>query len=67
MTDVYHDGHRKLQEAFGVKPMADRLAKTIIQSTISPEDQKYIEKQNMFFWPPLMPKAIPVAPIKAAL
>jgi len=49
MTEVYHDGHRKLQEAFGVKPMADRLAETIIQSTISPEDQKYIEKQNMFF------------------
>lgn len=49
MSDVYHDGNRHLQDAFQARPMADRLAETIIQSSISAEDQKFIEEQNMFF------------------
>jgi len=49
MTDAYHHGSRELQEAFRAKPMADRLAETIIQSAISPEDMRFIEEQNMFF------------------
>lgn len=49
MGDFYHYGNRKLQETFQAKPMADRLAETIIQPAISPEDKKFIEEQNMFF------------------
>jgi uncharacterized protein len=49
MTDVYHDGNRMLQELLESKPMADRLAETIIQPVISPEDRTFIEQQNMFF------------------
>lgn len=49
MTDVYHDGNRMLQELLESKPMADRLAETIIQPVISPEDRAFIEEQNMFF------------------
>jgi uncharacterized protein len=49
MTDVYHDRNRMLQELLESKPMADRLAETIIQPAISPEDKTFIEEQNMFF------------------
>lgn len=49
MTDLYSDGSRKLQNHFDAKPMADRLAETIVLGRISPEDQAFIKTQNMFF------------------
>ncbi|WP_330111093.1 pyridoxamine 5'-phosphate oxidase family protein [Methylophaga thalassica] len=49
MRNIYHEGSRKLQKHFTVKPLADRLAETIILADISLEDQAFISEQNMFF------------------
>lgn len=49
MTDYFHEGNRKLQDAFGTRPLADRLEEGIIQTTLSPEDATFIKAQNMFF------------------
>ena len=49
MSEFFHEGSRQLQNQFETQPMADRLAETIISRQISPEDQAFIEEQNMFF------------------
>ncbi len=49
MSEFFHKGSRQLQNQFETQPMADRLAETIISHQISPEDQAFIEAQNMFF------------------
>ena len=49
MSEFFHEGSRQLQNQFETQPLADRLAETIISRQISPEDQAFIEEQNMFF------------------
>ena len=49
MSEFFHEGSRQLQNQFETQPLADRLAETIISRQISPEDQAFIEAQNMFF------------------
>jgi len=49
MSEFFHKGSRQLQNQFETQPIADRLAETIISRQISPEDQAFIEEQNMFF------------------
>ena len=49
MSEFFHEGSRQLQNQFKTQPLADRLAETIISHQISPEDQTFIEAQNMFF------------------
>lgn len=49
MNGFYHEGSRQLQDRFETRPLADRLAEAIVSPQISPEDQAFIEAQNMFF------------------
>ena len=49
MSEFFHQGSRQLQDRFETRPMADRLVDAIISDKISPEDQAFIEEQNMFF------------------
>lgn len=46
---MFQEQHRKLQDQFDTRRLADRLRDTIIQTVISPEDRAYIEGMNMFF------------------
>lgn len=50
MSEFFHEGNRKLQDRFETRPMADRLVDAIVSDRISPEDQAFIEEQNMFFF-----------------
>ncbi|PPD49477.1 MAG: pyridoxamine 5'-phosphate oxidase [Methylobacter sp.] len=50
MSAFFHEGSRKLQDRFETRPMADRLVEAIVGDRISPEDQGFIEAQNMFFF-----------------
>lgn len=50
MSEFFHEGSRKLQDQFETRPMADRLVEAIVSDKISPEDQAFIEAQNMFFF-----------------
>jgi hypothetical protein len=49
MRDFYHEGSRTLQQRFETQPLADRELVAIVSEKISPEDQAFIEGQNMFF------------------
>jgi len=49
MSEFFHEGSRQLQDRFETRALADREVDVIISDKISPEDQAFIEAQNMFF------------------
>jgi len=49
MSEFFHEGSRQLQDRFETRALADREVDVIISDKISPEDQAFIEEQNMFF------------------
>lgn len=48
-VSAYHDGNRELQDRFDTRRLADRLAETKVHGEITPEDQAFIERCDMFF------------------
>lgn len=48
-SDLYSEGHRKLQDRFETRRLADRVNEVIVHSEISDEDRKFIESRDMFF------------------
>ncbi|MDA1061575.1 MAG: pyridoxamine 5'-phosphate oxidase family protein [Chloroflexi bacterium] len=48
MSDLYHDGHRQLQDRFDTRRLADRLD-GIVHDTITESDREFIERMPMFF------------------
>lgn len=50
MSEFFHEGSRKLQDQFETRALANRLVEAIVSNKISPEDQVFIEAQNMFFF-----------------
>lgn len=51
MADVpmYHAGSRQLQDRFGSRALADRLAERLARRTFTDEDSAFIESRPMFF------------------
>lgn len=49
MSNIYHEGHRQLQDEFDTRRLADRLDDSIVQNTIAPSDKDFIERMDMFF------------------
>ncbi|MFQ5660472.1 MAG: pyridoxamine 5'-phosphate oxidase family protein [Gammaproteobacteria bacterium] len=49
MVDLYHQGHRELQEKFDTRRLADKANEMIVHDTISDEDREFIESRDMFF------------------
>jgi predicted pyridoxine 5'-phosphate oxidase superfamily flavin-nucleotide-binding protein len=50
MSGAYHDGSRRLQDRFDTRRLADRLDEKFIQHPlITPDDQAFIERMDMFF------------------
>jgi uncharacterized protein len=50
VTDTYHDGHRRLQQRFDTRRLADRLDERFVQrGVIDADDKAFIERQDMFF------------------
>ncbi|MEX2228289.1 MAG: pyridoxamine 5'-phosphate oxidase family protein, partial [Dehalococcoidia bacterium] len=48
MSDLYHEGHRQLQDHFDTRRLADRLD-GIVHDTITESDREFIERMPMFF------------------
>jgi uncharacterized protein len=46
---MYHDGNRRLQDAFGSRRLADRLEEMRTRSTFTDEDREFIENSHYFF------------------
>lgn len=64
MTDFYHSGNRELQDAFGTRPLADRVNELIIQPEIGDEEREFITSRNMFFISTVDPDGQPTVSYK---
>ncbi len=49
MSNVYGEEHRKLQEQFSTRKLADRLEETIIKTEVDEMDKGFIESRDFFF------------------
>jgi predicted pyridoxine 5'-phosphate oxidase superfamily flavin-nucleotide-binding protein len=51
MTDksMYHKGMRQLQDRFDTRPLADRLEKMFVHTTLTDNDRDFIERSALFF------------------
>jgi predicted pyridoxine 5'-phosphate oxidase superfamily flavin-nucleotide-binding protein len=50
MASAYHDGSRRLQDAFDTRRLADRLDEKFVQrGVIDADDRAFIERMDMFF------------------
>ena len=49
MNSIYGKAHRDLQDAFGTRPLADRLEEIIVKNEFDDGSKEFIESRNMFF------------------
>lgn len=51
MADIpmYHDGARQLQDSFGTRRLADRLAESLARNAFTDDDRAFIESRPLFF------------------
>jgi|GEM_PF-3214679 len=46
---MYDDGSRRLQDRFGTRKLADRLAEVLAHDTFTETDRMFIESRSFFF------------------
>jgi uncharacterized protein len=49
MEEIYHHGHRLLQDRFDTRRLADRIDQRLVSNVIDAEDKAFIEGLDMFF------------------
>ncbi len=49
MSDIYGDAHRKFQDQFETRPMADRMEEMIIKDFMDDRDKAFVASRDMFF------------------
>jgi uncharacterized protein len=49
VSDVYHEGNRRLQERFDTRRLADRIEDRLVRDTIDEDDRAFIERCDMVF------------------
>jgi uncharacterized protein len=49
VAGLYHEGNRRLQDAFDTRRLADRLEEVKVRDTIDEGDRAFIESLDMFF------------------
>ncbi|GAC1473783.1 MAG: hypothetical protein PVSMB7_28140 [Chloroflexota bacterium] len=49
MREMYHDGSRRLQDAFDTRRIADRLEEVTVHDTFTEDDVDFIHRAPMFF------------------
>jgi len=48
-SGLYHEGHRRLQDKFDSRRIADRLEQVTLHNTFLPHERQMIEQADMFF------------------
>ena len=48
-SKLFGENHRALQRQFDTVRMADRIEERLVHDHITPDDQRFIERMNMFF------------------
>lgn len=56
---MYHQGNRDLQDAFGTRPLADRMEQRIRRSRFTDEDRDFIASVRFFFLASANPEGHP--------
>ncbi len=67
VNDLYHDGHRKIQDQFDSVKLADRLNEVIVHDELTDEDLSFIETKDVFFIVQLVRRGGPLSPTKAEI
>src|SRR5215204_3875573 len=49
MEEIYHHGHRLLQDRFDTRRLADRIDQRLVSNVIDAEDKAFIKGLDMFF------------------
>lgn len=49
MSHLYGEQHRRLQQAYDTRPLADAVHASIVSAEIGPEHRGFIETRDMFF------------------
>ncbi len=49
MAEIYHHGHRLLQDRFDTRRLADRIDQRLVDNVIDAHDKAFIEGLDMFF------------------
>ncbi|MCC6443568.1 MAG: pyridoxamine 5'-phosphate oxidase family protein [Armatimonadetes bacterium] len=49
MSELYHEGQRRLQDQFDTRRLADRIEARLVAEAIDPESWAFIERRDMFF------------------
>jgi predicted pyridoxine 5'-phosphate oxidase superfamily flavin-nucleotide-binding protein len=49
MAEIYHHGHRLLQDRFDTRRLADRIDQRLVSNVIDADDKAFIEGLDMFF------------------
>ena len=49
MSRIFNEDHRRFQDMFETRKMADRIEEIALVTEISPEDKEFIEARDMFF------------------
>lgn len=65
MSDIYREGHRKLQAQFDTRRMADRLDEAIVRDRFDEEDTEFIRGLDMFFLATVDDRGHPTCSYKA--
>jgi len=65
MSDLYRKGHRKLQEQFDTRRMADRLDEAIVRDRLDEEDAAFVRSLDMFFLSTVDDRGHPTCSYKA--
>ena len=64
MASVYHEEHRRLQEAFGTTRLATMLDENWVHEAIQPDEAVFIESRDMFFLSTVDPEGNPTVSYK---
>lgn len=49
MSALYHDGHRRWQDTFDARRLADRIEQRLTHPTLGPDEREFVETRDMFF------------------
>jgi len=64
MSNVYSEDHRRLQDRFSTRKLADRLEELIVKSTLDDMDKAFIGSRDMFFLATVGPDGFPTTSYK---
>jgi len=49
VSELYHEGHRRWQDRFDARRLADRIEEALSKDVLGPEERAFVEARDMFF------------------